>query len=301
MLRIVYCGADFYANCLELLLDRQDVQVIKVFVGASERGNQSKEVVKLAKEHDVPYVFDPISEHDITSLFSEQGCDYILSAAYPTLIPNGSYRGINLHPTLLPVGRGAWPFPKLILDDYKESGVTLHKLSDRFDAGDIVLQKRFLLDENETLDTLIEKCKMLGPELIREWLDHSETLWDAAKPQGKGEYWKRLPSEAWTINFYRTPKEIDRTIRAFGSYGVIIKHGKRKWISTETVCREKTHTYEPGKILKATDNMLQIAANGGMLYATRVKEIRPPTLWKRIRRKLRSILSKTKQKLQNKA
>lgn len=247
ILRIVYCGADFYANCLELLLARQDVQIIKIFVGASESSNQSKEVVKLATEHDMPYTFDPISEHDITSLFSEQGCDYILSAAYPTLIPNGSYRGINIHPTLLPVGRGAWPFPKLILDDSKESGVTLHKLTDRFDAGDIVLQKRFLLDENETLDSLIEKCKTLGPELICEWLDHSETLWDAAQPQGKGEYWKRLPSEAWTINFDKTPKEIDRTIRAFGSYGVIIKHRKRKWISTETVCRKETHAYEPGE------------------------------------------------------
>ena len=130
------------------------------------------------------------------------------------------------------------------------------------------MQKRFLLDENETLDSLIEKCKTLGPELICEWLDHSETLWDAAQPQGKGEYWKRLPSEAWTINFDKTPKEIDRTIRAFGSYGVIIKHRKRKWIS-----------------------------NGGMLYAIKIKEILPPTFWKRVFRKVRSILSKSNQKL----
>ena len=293
MIRIAYCGNDVFANCLNLLTTREDVKIIKLFVGASKQSGYSKQVVKLAKKHHIAYTFHPVSENDLKELFSEQKCDYILSAGYPYKIPIGAYQGVNLHPTLLPVGRGAWPFPRIILEGHTKSGTTLHKLNDRFDAGDIVLQREFPLEAHETQDTLFEKSTALGPALIDEWLSHPERLWQTAQPQPKSEYWKKLQAKDRTIDFNQNPEEINRMIHAFGKWGVIIQAENRKWLSRETDCRAETHAYKPGTILLDSHGELNVATNGGILYAAKVTEIKPPSFCKRAIRKMKSVVKKT--------
>ena len=48
---------------------------------------------------------------------------------------------VNIHPALPPKGRGAWPMPVTLLEGLRESGITIHKMTDGFDEGDILPQK----------------------------------------------------------------------------------------------------------------------------------------------------------------
>ena len=269
-LRIAYCGYNYYANCLEYLLRREDIRILKIF--ACEIGGKqsvSSEIVRLANQYQIPLSFAPIREADIEELFGRMDCDYILSAGYAYKIPIGNHRGLNIHPTQLPIGRGAYPFPKIILDGYKESGVTIHKLTDKFDAGDIVVQCRFSLDEQETEDTLTCKTQTLGPGLLKEWLDNHEELWDKAKPQGEGDYWKRPDKAMQTVTPEMTPDQANRVIRAFGSHGVYIKTTVDVWASACVMCQKEERKEAIGTVLYAQNGFLSMVINGGVLYASR--------------------------------
>ncbi len=282
MLKIAYCGYDYYANCLSEFLARDDVQILKIYVGSDKR--ESCEVVRLAKEHKIPFQFKPIDEREISRLFDEAGCDYVFSAGYSYKIPIGDRRGLNMHPTLLPVGRGAWPFPRIILEGRKESGVTIHKLTDRFDAGDVVAQRRFYLDERETQDSLHCKCQMIGPELAREWLENPEELWNKAVPQGEAEYWKKPSASDRTIRFDEPWEQIDRMIRAFGSYGVYVPVGDKTWFSRTIRFEAKEHLFAPGTVIHQTPSLglAVVAARGGTLYVAGV-ELTPPAFFRRVK------------------
>ena len=283
MLKIAYCGCDYYANCLEYLTSNENVEVRIFFAGGAK--SVCHRALAIAKEKGVPASLKPIALRDVRRLFEEEGCDYILSAGYPHKIPIGDYRGINVHPTLLPIGRGAWPFPRIILDGYSESGVTLHKMTDQFAAGDVVLQERFPLADNETLDSLHCKNQTLGLELVKEWTANHASLWDAATPQGDGEYWKRPSREDRTLCFSDDAARVDRTIRAFGSEGVFINVGGKTFLSRNASVQFGLHDYEPGHVVYLTGDWLAVAVAGGILWAG-FDEIKPLGLRQRIKRRV---------------
>ncbi len=283
MLKIVYCGCDYYANCLEYLTSDESVRVEKFFAGGTK--GSCRRALAIAEKEGVPSTFKPISARDVRRLFEKDGCDYILSAGYPYKIPIGNHRGINVHPTLLPIGRGAWPFPRIILDGYSESGVTLHKLTDQFDVGDVVLQERFPLAKNETLDSLHRKNQALGLELVKVWTTNHVSLWNEATPQGDGEYWKRPSRKDRTLLFSADAERVDRTIRAFGSEGVFINVGCKTCLSRNASVQFGPHDYEPGQVVYLTGDWLAVAVKGGIVFAG-FDEIKPLGLRQRIKRRV---------------
>ena len=73
---------------------------------------------------------------------------------------------INLHGSLLPQYRGAAPINWAIINGEKETGVTTFKLQHEIDTGNILLQKKIHIGENETAGTLHDKMMEIGAELL---------------------------------------------------------------------------------------------------------------------------------------
>src|SRR5215203_6199080 len=73
---------------------------------------------------------------------------------------------VNVHASLLPQYRGAAPINWAIINGEKETGVTTFKLKHEIDTGDILLQQRIPIDENETAGELHDKMKEVGAELL---------------------------------------------------------------------------------------------------------------------------------------
>ena len=83
----------------------------------------------------------------------------LIVAGYPWKIPvSEKIRQLNIHPAYLPIGRGSWPM-LVAIQRGTDSGVTLHKLSEQFDAGDILLQEKIKIEQEDHLVTLLEKIK----------------------------------------------------------------------------------------------------------------------------------------------
>ena len=77
---------------------------------------------------------------------------------------------INVHGSLLPQYRGAAPINWAIINGEKETGVTTFKLKHEIDTGDILLQERIPIGENETAGEVHDRMKELGAAVLVETL-----------------------------------------------------------------------------------------------------------------------------------
>lgn len=73
---------------------------------------------------------------------------------------------VNVHASLLPQYRGAAPINWAVINGEKESGVTTFKLKHEIDTGDILLQEKIPISENETAGELHDKLKELGAKVL---------------------------------------------------------------------------------------------------------------------------------------
>ena len=89
--------------------------------------------------------------------------DLIISADYGKKLPSG---GLNLHPSFLPKYRGPTPVPQQILNNEKESGITIIKMTDQFDAGPIIAQEKVPILPNDTTPDLLKRCFTSGAKLL---------------------------------------------------------------------------------------------------------------------------------------
>jgi UDP-4-amino-4-deoxy-L-arabinose formyltransferase/UDP-glucuronic acid dehydrogenase (UDP-4-keto-hexauronic acid decarboxylating) len=91
----------------------------------------------------------------------------LLSAAILESAPAGAY---NLHGSLLPAYRGRCPVNWVLVKGEKKTGVTLHHMAAKADAGDIVGQKEVVIDPHDTAYSLFQKMCSRAAELLDEIL-----------------------------------------------------------------------------------------------------------------------------------
>jgi methionyl-tRNA formyltransferase len=85
----------------------------------------------------------------------------------PEVVWNMPPKGtINLHASLLPQYRGAAPINWAIINGEKETGVTTFKLQHEIDTGNILLQEKIEVGDNETAGELHDRMKVIGAKLL---------------------------------------------------------------------------------------------------------------------------------------
>ncbi len=96
----------------------------------------------------------------------------ILPQAVLDLAPLGAF---NVHPSLLPLYRGATPLQSAIRDGRTETGTTIIVMDAGMDTGDILVQERTLLDARETYGSLHDRLAKRGADLLVEAIDRLES------------------------------------------------------------------------------------------------------------------------------
>ncbi len=223
-MRIAYIGIDLFYTALEKLYDL-GCEVMEIFTCEVDNIYEfNLKICDFAEKHNIPISKKPINYQDIQRLL-DSGCDMAICGGYYFKIPHDTNLPIvNIHPSLLPVGRGSWPMAQSILWGHKSSGVTIHKIAEGFDTGDILVQREFQIDADETHKTFMEKANDIIAEMLPELLKNFDDLYKNAKEQGEGEYWK-APTEAdFTITPDMTVEQADLILRAFYGYECIYKN-----------------------------------------------------------------------------
>jgi len=124
-------------------------------------------------QQDKPWLYE--NEDDVINTLETFKPDLLISACYGQKIPNTliaqcTYGGINIHPSLLPRWRGAYPVPWSILAGDAQTGVTLITLAEKFDQGLILSQKKIPLTETDMAEDIRKKLFTIGADLLIETL-----------------------------------------------------------------------------------------------------------------------------------
>ena len=80
-------------------------------------------------------------------------------------------RSINLHPSLLPKYKGANAIETSFASGDAVCGVSVHRVSNELDSGEIILQKSFVREPDETLESFTKKIKKLEYEIMPEAIE----------------------------------------------------------------------------------------------------------------------------------
>lgn len=260
-MRIAYAGFDLLCPALKTLVhDGHDI--IKIYSCRTDNVCEFNcEVTQIAQKLRVPITYDRITADDLSEL-READCDVLITAGYYYRMPiDGKLRMINIHPALLPIGRGAWPMPVTILRGMNKSGVTVHKMEEAFDTGDILIQKEFRVAKDEDLLSFMNKVYGLLPDMLRELFSDFDNYYNNAVPQGEGEYWE-CPNEAdYVITENTSITEADLILRAFMGYECIYKSNG------------KTYALQYGRAVIGDNRGKQFPIDGGYICAEKKREL----------------------------
>ena len=99
--------------------------------------------------------------------------DIICVVAYGKILPKSFLEipklgCVNVHPSLLPKYRGSAPIQWAVLNGDKQTGVSTMYMNETMDEGDIILQQKVDIDEDETTGMLWERLSKIGAELLVE-------------------------------------------------------------------------------------------------------------------------------------
>jgi len=146
-------------------------------------------VVRLCKNWDIPVWFESdVNSSDFIARLSNITPDLLICAAYPQILKQPvlqvpRYGAVNSHPSLLPRCRGAHPVFWAIATGESETGVTMHFMEERIDAGPIITQIRFPIQADDTYSTVYEKALSCVPKLVKQLADFFENNDLEAIPQ----------------------------------------------------------------------------------------------------------------------
>ena len=177
-MKIVYFGTPEIASSqLEAIISAgyEVVAVVTVPDKPAGRGKkiQSSDVKLTALKYDLP-ILQPVSlkSPEFIEELSSYNADLFIVVAFrmlPEVVwsmpPMGTF---NLHASLLPQYRGAAPINHAIINGEKETGLTTFLLDKEIDTGEIIMQEKVVIEDNETAGTLHDKLMLLGNKVVVE-------------------------------------------------------------------------------------------------------------------------------------
>ncbi len=123
---------------------------------------------------------------------------------------------LNLHPSLLPKYRGAAPINWALLNGEVETGLSIIRLNQYMDAGDIITQKPIKIDIEDDALSLSKKLSEEGAKLLVDTIDHIEegNVKFVAQDEKLATYAPMLKKSDGLINWGKTAQNIYNQIRA---------------------------------------------------------------------------------------
>ena len=261
-MKIAYFGSDWYIGCIDVFI-KHGHQISHIFICHNQPYNQ--QLLQYALKNSLPIINRKPNKADIDAL-KTQGVNCIFSAEYSWLIPvDNELITINLHPTLLPHGRGPTPIIWLLKEYPEQAGITFHRLSDKFDQGDIIYQTAMKVNDNETWETFVAKLKIKVPLVLDTLLDDFDSLYKNAKKQTKGSYWPKIALSDRTIDWNDSVVKIERLSRACGRFGAVIDIEGSIMLGNFIQASICEHSYAPGRLIVEDNETYTVAASDGIV------------------------------------
>ncbi len=184
-MKIIFFGTSSFAVSALKTLASSRHQLLAVVTAADKRKGRgrilSSSPVKVFAQKRRLALSQPSNLQDtaFVRFLKNKGADLFVVCAYGKILTKEILQiprtyAVNLHASLLPKHRGAAPVNSAMSKGDKESGVTVFKMDEQMDRGEIILQKRIIIGNSDTAVSLGAKLSKIGAELALEAIDMIE-------------------------------------------------------------------------------------------------------------------------------
>jgi len=285
-MRIVFMGTpEFAVASLEALLQAGH-EIIAVFTRADTPKNRGMKMlpppVKVtALAHDIP-VYQPktLRDPEMQEVLRQLAPELIVVAAYGRMLPQEvldlpRYGCINVHASLLPKYRGASPINAAVLNDEKESGVTIMQMNAGLDTGDMLLAGKVDIASDETYGQLHDRLAKVGGEVLLQAIEQIAAGTVQAMPQDDAlsTYAHMIHSKDCQVSFTQSDaKTVSCSIRGYdpfpGAFGYL---GEEKLKLFGAVLEDADFSGEAGTIVKCDKHGMVVACTKGTVRIRQVQ------------------------------
>lgn len=286
-LRVAFAGTPEFASVALAKLIASSHQVVGVLTQPDRPAGRGRKltaspVKQLAIEAGIP-VDQPASLKTDESLAALRSwnADVLVVAAYGILLPQTVLQlpplgCLNIHGSLLPRWRGAAPVHRAILAGDETTGVTIMRMDEGLDTGDMLSKVSVHIEADDTAMTLHDTLAALGAnalvDVLTPWCEGS--IQAQAQPEDGVTYAHKLKKDEALIDFTASAVVCDRQIRGLTGWPIAESqlNGERIRIhagrlSTMAVPPGTT----PGTILAADAQALTVATGDGAVDLTKLQ------------------------------
>jgi len=220
---VVFAYHDIGVRCLEALLELGiDIRLVLTHQDNASEQIWFASVAELAKRNGITVITpDNPNTKAVVEQVAQCRPDFIFSFYYrqmlaPELLEIPTRGAFNVHGSLLPAYRGRVPVNWAIINDEKETGVSLHRMEVKPDSGNLLAQRLVAILRNDTAFDVFQKLKCAAESMLLDIVPEmvagtaSETPLDLAS----GSYYSGRKPEDGLINWTLPASDIHNLIRA---------------------------------------------------------------------------------------
>ena len=257
-LKVAFMGTpEFAIPALELIYKSFDL--VGCFTQPSRPAGRGQKIShspikNFCTKNNIPiYTPENFTKKEEINSLKNLNCDVLVVAAYGIILPKEileicKFGALNIHASLLPRWRGAAPIQRAILAGDEKTGITIMKMNEKLDAGNIILQKEIEIKKESTAQEIHDQLSIIGGELIINVLKEIENIGkinSKKQSEAKVTYAKKIKSEETKINWNNSGEEILRQIKALGGW-FLINNQRIKIFDADV---EKVNDTSPGLII----------------------------------------------------
>jgi methionyl-tRNA formyltransferase len=280
-MKIIFFGSSVFAvPALEKLKEKKEEVVLVVTRPDRKKGRSLKigstPVKEKAEELGIE-IFQPgqINSEESAAFLKKFNADLFVTASFgqimsKTILALPKQYCLNIHASLLPEYRGASPINRVIADGKKETGVTIMRMNEKMDEGDIILKGIVPVDEQDDAVTLLKKLSRKGADILSEVIRVIKDGRVEFIPQDhdKATYAPKLKKEDGLICWNDSAYEIYNKIRAYVPWPCCYTHWNAKILKiwkAKPVSAPIDETIKPGTVLEADKTGIPVKTGQGAL------------------------------------
>ena len=159
-----------FGSNLKSLIDKSRDPSFPIKIKLIISNNTKAKGILHAKKNSIPYLIINTKnrgyENTIFKEIEKNKISIICLAGYMKIISKKFIKKvnrkiINIHPSLLPKFKGLNTFERILKNNEKKTGCTVHYVNDKLDSGKVIIQKSFYITEDDNLETLKKKTQRL--------------------------------------------------------------------------------------------------------------------------------------------
>lgn len=280
-MKILFMGTpEPAAICLKALIDAKQDVIGAVTQPDRPKGRGLKLAPSPVKElalHNNIKVYTPEKIRDDEAIGFIKGLkpELIVVVAYGKILPKEildipKYGAINVHASLLPKYRGAAPVQWALMNGETRTGITIMRITEKLDAGDIMLQQDIKIEADDNTLSLTGKLFDVGSKLLVKAISQIKAGEAAFVKQDEKRvtYAPLLKKESGLIDWRKKASEINDQIRACNPWPVAYSYLNAKMLKIFSAeVGLASETYSPGEIIECVkDEGFLAAAGEGTLF-----------------------------------